>query len=96
MPSLKFLVFFVLSVVSVLLITKWIFPKSTVSPEVPVVKSPAGEINGELTYSRRSKRKISSYRSIPYAKTPIGELRFKKPELLLENAWSGVRDGSQR
>ncbi len=42
----------------------------------------------------RHGRNISAYRSIPYAKPPIGNLRFKKPELTLENAWQGVKDGS--
>ena len=54
---------------------------------------PLGMIKGALISSRNG-RNIFAYRSIPYAKPPIGELRFKKPVLLLENAWDGIFDGS--
>ncbi|XP_045127765.1 juvenile hormone esterase-like [Portunus trituberculatus] len=40
-------------------------------------------INGRMYYS---------FKSIPYAKPPVGPLRFKKPEPA--DPWSGVRNGS--
>jgi hypothetical protein len=35
---------------------------------------------------------VRSFRGIPYAKPPLGELRFKGPQA--PEAWSGVRDAS--
>ena len=39
-------------------------------------------------------RKIFSYTGIPYAKPPVGNLRFKRPETLPDNSWEGVFDAS--
>ena len=69
------------------------FPKSSVSPNVPIIKAPAGQIKGAELKTKYG-RNISAYRAIPYADPPIGDLRFKKPNLRLENAWDGVFDGS--
>ena len=55
------------------------------SPNVPIIKAPAGQIKGTELKTKYG-RSISAYRVIPYADPPIGDLRFKKPKLLLENA----------
>lgn len=48
------------------------------------VRLDSGEIRGLET------RGVSSYRGIPFAAPPVGELRFKPPQPVV--AWSGVRD----
>ena len=90
--SKSFLQFFVLSIALYFLSSK-IFPKSSVSPNVPIIKAPAGQIKGAELKTKYG-RSISAYRAIPYADPPLGDLRFKKPKLRLENAWDGVFDGS--
>ena len=40
-------------------------------------------------------RNIFSYTGIPYAKPPIGNLRFKRPETLPDKSWEGVFDASR-
>jgi len=89
----NFLIYFLVTSISLYFLSKKFYPKSLVSPLVPVIKSPAGSVNGALILSKYG-RKISAYRGIPYAEPPIGELRFKKPKLILENAWEGILDGS--
>ena len=92
--SKSFLLFFVLSIALYFLSSK-IFPKSSVSPNVPIIKAPAGQIKGTELKTKYG-RSISANRVIPYADPPIGDLRFKKPKLRLENAWDGVFDGSRK
>ena len=87
------LIYFLVTSISLYLISSKLFPKSSVSPNVPVIKAPAGHIKGAELKTKYG-RSISAYRAIPYAEPPLGELRFKKPKLLLENAWEGVFDGS--
>ena len=89
------IIYFLVTSVSLYLISSKLFPKSSVSPNVPVIKAPAGHIKGAELKTKYG-RSISAYRAIPYAEPPIGELRFKKPKLLLENAWEGVFDGSKK
>jgi len=91
--KLNFLIYFLVTSISLYFLSDKLFPKSSVSPLVPVIKSPAGSVNGALILSKYG-RKISAYRGIPYAEPPTGELRFKKPKLILENAWEGILDGS--
>ncbi|XP_055544880.1 esterase FE4-like isoform X2 [Wyeomyia smithii] len=57
----------------------------------PIISTPSGEIQGTeescglfCTYY--------SFRGIPYAQPPIGELRFRNP--VSHPGWDGVRDGS--
>ena len=53
-----------------------------------------GKIKKKFIFLPYVSRKL--FRKIPYAKPPVGSLRFKKPELILENAWEGILDGSQK
>ncbi|MPC25228.1 Venom carboxylesterase-6 [Portunus trituberculatus] len=59
--------------------------------EVPVIMTSTGKVSGIRERSTEGKA-FFSYYSIPYAKPPVGELRFKDPQLL--SGWGGVRDGS--
>ena len=75
MSSAKFLTFFLVTSLSVFYLSSKLFPKRSASPNVPVIKSPAGQIRGtELT--TKYGRSISAYRAIPYAEPPITELRY--------------------
>lgn len=94
MASVKgILIYSIVAFIAYLAYQKFYLKQSQVSPNVPIVQSPAGQINGALMTTVQG-RSISAYRSIPYAQPPVGNLRFQKPQLLLENAWQGLRDGS--
>jgi para-nitrobenzyl esterase len=49
----------------------------------PIVKAPAGELEG------KSSGQIDSFKGIPFAQAPVGPLRWKPPLAL--PAWQGVR-----
>ncbi len=55
----------------------------TMSDEL-VVRTGSGDLRGQ------SENAINVFRGVPYAKPPVGELRFKPPQPM--PAWSGVRD----
>lgn len=61
--------------------------------EVPVVKTSTGKISGIREKTTEGKV-FFSYYSIPYAKPPVGDLRFKDPQMI--SGWGGVRDGSSQ
>ena len=45
----------------------------------PVVKLKSGQIEGQLLFSTNG-RVFSSFNGIPFAKPPVGKLRFRRPE----------------
>src|SRR5262245_14799781 len=59
---------------------------TTMSDEV-LVRTSAGELRGQRENG------VSVFRGVPYAKPPVGELRFKPPVAM--PAWSGVRDATK-
>ncbi|XP_055587410.1 juvenile hormone esterase-like [Uranotaenia lowii] len=58
----------------------------------PIISSPSGEIQG-TTESCGIFCTYYSFKGIPYAVTPVGNMRFRNP--VPHPGWSGVRDGSQ-
>eukprot|EP00095_Tigriopus_kingsejongensis_P005960 maker-scaffold2255_size18018-snap-gene-0.9 protein:Tk05960 transcript:maker-scaffold2255_size18018-snap-gene-0.9-mRNA-1 annotation:"esterase fe4" len=56
-------------------------PSWSATHGVPVIDAPCGKIAGSKLESRDG-RLIFAYTGIPYAKPPIGELRFSKPQPL--------------
>ncbi|XP_014614861.1 PREDICTED: juvenile hormone esterase-like isoform X2 [Polistes canadensis] len=52
-----------------------------------------GLIKGVIEENINSKEEYFAYRGIPYAKPPIGKLRFK--DSLSPEKWIGIRDGSK-
>lgn len=57
------------------------------SGQYPVVRTDKGMVKGE------AKSMVTSFKGIPYAAPPVGELRWKAPRPAA--AWSGVRDATQ-
>ncbi|KAG7161814.1 Venom carboxylesterase-6-like 1 [Homarus americanus] len=58
--------------------------------EVPVITTLLGRISGVKEESRNGKT-FHAYYGIPFAKPPVGELRFKDP--VASEGWQGVREG---
>ena len=52
--------------------------------QAPVARTAAGAVRGA------SAEGVAVYRGLPYARPPVGDLRFRDPQPLA--AWSGVRD----
>ncbi|XP_034250349.1 venom carboxylesterase-6-like isoform X2 [Thrips palmi] len=59
----------------------------------PQVKTDSGPICGHEVKSPESNIKYFSFQGIPYARPPIGELRFKPPEPV--ESWTEVKDCCQ-
>ncbi|KAK3923761.1 Esterase FE4 [Frankliniella fusca] len=70
-------------------------------PKAPVVQTLAGAVRGRLQRTRRGQgTAYFSFRGVPYAAPPVGDLRFKRrrppaPQAPLPvEPWTGVRDAS--
>ncbi|CAK1547562.1 unnamed protein product [Leptosia nina] len=59
-----------------------IIPLTIYLERQPVVNSPSGEFRGGYNVTRKG-RQFETYRGIPYAEPPTGELRFQPPILIL-------------
>lgn len=66
------------------------FRECTMS-EAPIVKVEQGELQGRVVISPSGKQ-FYSFQGIPYAKPPLGSLRFKAPQPA--ESWEGVRDAT--
>ncbi|BFZ07844.1 hypothetical protein BsWGS_10883 [Bradybaena similaris] len=61
----------------------------------PVVATPVGRFIGVLTSSETYGSSYVSYRSIPFAKPPIGALRFKRPQPLDDSKGDSIVNSEQ-
>ncbi|KAJ2943311.1 hypothetical protein O0L34_g12117 [Tuta absoluta] len=59
--------------------------------EAPVVRTQQGQVQGKVVTSPEGKS-FYSFQGIPYAKPPLGSLRFKAPQP--PESWDGVRDAT--
>ncbi|XP_049999396.1 pyrethroid hydrolase Ces2e-like [Alexandromys fortis] len=65
------------------------------SPEAnPIRNTDAGKVRGSLVHVRGTKVGVHRFLGIPFAKAPVGPLRFAPPEA--PEPWSGVRDGTSQ
>lgn len=76
-------------IVSLLLVVVSDLP-SVKSGDAPVIELVNGRVKGEEKESRDD-RDFFAYRGIPYAKPPLGNLRFEPPQK--PDNWTGVWDG---
>ncbi|XP_028635105.1 acylcarnitine hydrolase [Grammomys surdaster] len=63
------------------------------SPEAsPIRNTHTGQVRGSLIHLKDTKADVHTFLGIPFAKPPVGPLRFAPPEA--PEPWSGVRDGT--
>uniref|UniRef100_A0A0G2K455 Carboxylic ester hydrolase n=1 Tax=Rattus norvegicus TaxID=10116 RepID=A0A0G2K455_RAT len=63
------------------------------SPESSSIRTThTGQVRGKLDHVRDTKAGVHTFLGIPFAKAPVGPLRFAPPED--PEPWSGVRDGT--
>ena len=71
---------YVLLAIPVILVLRRMFRRPSVPPgSAPVVTIKTGKVEGELCYSTKG-RVFASFSGIPFAKPPVGKLRFLRPE----------------
>lgn len=58
----------------------------------PIVQTKNGTLEGTFMLSRKG-RQFASFRGIPYAQPPVGELRFEPPKPF--GSWTGVRSAKE-
>ncbi|CAG7817731.1 unnamed protein product, partial [Allacma fusca] len=61
-------------------------------PEGPTINISTGNIRGSIAKSRTG-LEYYEFLGIPYAKPPVGQLRFEPPQPA--ESWTGVRDASR-
>jgi len=77
------------SLIAILIVVSWT-TMSCCKNEI-VVETEKGPIRGSKMKSKKGKR-IFAFRGIPYAKPPVGDLRFKRSEPF--GSWEGLLDGT--
>ncbi|OBS66116.1 hypothetical protein A6R68_05348 [Neotoma lepida] len=58
----------------------------------PIKNTHTGQVQGSLIHVKDTKIGVHTFLGIPFAKPPVGQLRFAPPEAPVP--WSGVRDGT--
>ncbi|XP_039263382.2 liver carboxylesterase-like [Styela clava] len=59
----------------------------------PIVATATGKIKGKLVELKvKDAKPVNTFRNVPFAKPPIGNLRFLPPQPA--EPWSGIRDGT--
>ncbi|XP_031196980.1 acylcarnitine hydrolase [Mastomys coucha] len=64
------------------------------SESSPIRNTHTGQVRGRLVHMKDTKAGIHTFLGIPFAKPPVGSLRFAPPEA--PEPWSGVRDGTSQ
>ena len=89
---IKFCTMAGLHVLSLLVVLQWTILVCGADISVKTVQTPSGNVKGILESVPFYNTSVYQYRSIPYAKAPIGDRRFMKPEAF--GPWQGVLDGT--
>ncbi|KAM5262853.1 pyrethroid hydrolase Ces2e-like [Ctenodactylus gundi] len=63
-------------------------------PASPIRSTHTGQVRGSLIHVTESDVGVYTFLGIPFAKPPVGPLRFAPPEA--PEPWSGVRDGTSQ
>ncbi|XP_052585065.1 pyrethroid hydrolase Ces2e-like isoform X4 [Peromyscus californicus insignis] len=58
----------------------------------PIRNTHTGQVRGSLVHVKDTKVSVHRFLGIPFAKPPVGQLRFAPPEA--PDPWNGVRDGT--
>ncbi|CAH1780985.1 unnamed protein product [Owenia fusiformis] len=53
-----------------------------------------GKVRGTRVHLRHMDKRVDTFLGIPYAKPPLGDLRFRHPEPM--DRWQGIRDATQQ
>ncbi|KAJ8281220.1 hypothetical protein GJAV_G00064960 [Gymnothorax javanicus] len=70
------------------------FFRTVESDEAPVVTVKTGTLRGEYAQVKGTEQVVETFLGIPYARPPVGLLRFAKPQPPLP--WEGVRDATRQ
>ena len=65
---------------------------SQLKAEQVLVKTNLGQIQGKVETVINSEKRYAAFTSIPYAKPPVGNLRFKDPQMA--SAWQGTLEAT--
>ncbi|GMR45163.1 hypothetical protein PMAYCL1PPCAC_15358, partial [Pristionchus mayeri] len=68
---------------------KWIMGHGCSHPDSRVVETTYGQVQGRRLV-RKGEKQVDAFKGIPYAKPPVGELRFEKPQI--PEKWSGIKE----
>ncbi|KAM6177442.1 pyrethroid hydrolase Ces2e-like [Erethizon dorsatum] len=67
-------------------------PGQAQDPDSPIRTTHTGPVRGQLVHVKGTIVGVHTFLGIPFAKPPVGPLRFAPPEA--PEPWSGVRDGT--
>uniref|UniRef100_A0A9J8A8A7 Carboxylesterase 2b n=1 Tax=Cyprinus carpio carpio TaxID=630221 RepID=A0A9J8A8A7_CYPCA len=68
--------------------------QNTVNADAPVLQTKFGALKGEYVKAKGKDTVVHSYLGVPFAKPPVGPLRFSPPQPA--EKWAGVRDATKQ
>ena len=86
------LLYIAVAIFTIFVIRKMFKPKVP-DGSPPLVQLKSGKVEGQLLYSTNG-RVFSSFNGIPFAKPPVGKLRFRRPEPVDKVKWKCMINGS--